>query len=397
MNKETLKYLLNLLFLVIIATTQTSCSENPEPGFHPSKLEKITIESSNGDRLDVIGSETFTLTATGSGEDGYPIDISGKLEWSANNNNVSVDYDGKNSAVITAVKVGSTTVTVTSDDITADFVVNVWDSSAPRTEIFISDAGNYDKPPWQILRTDDEGGYIEIFTDKNLDWPQDIVVLEDQGIAIISNLNSGKITKYDLNSGDYEGVFASNIGGPTRMMIGDDDLLYVLQWHDGLVERYKQDGTFVDSFTDVEVDQSIGMAWDMDGNLYVSSYSDGNGGGYVRKFDSSGNDLGIFISSNLQGPTNIWFEGNSLIVYDYPQGKAKRFNSNGEYVDDFITGLNLPEGIDHLMNGNILVGNGGTSTIKIYSGSGTFIKDLIPSGTLDLLLPNAVIVREVNR
>ena len=243
------------------------------------------------------------------------------------------------------------------------------------------------------MRTDDKGEYVEVFTKENLDWPQDIIVLEDQGIAIVSNLNSGKITKYDLKSGEYVGDFASGIGGPTRMKIGNDDLIYVLQWNAGLVLRYQQDGTFVDTFTDVPVARSIGIAWDTDNNLYVSSFMNAE----VRKFDTSGTDLGLFINTDLQGPTNIWFEGNELYVNDYSQGIVKKFDSNGAYLGNFITGLNRPEGIDHLMNGNILIGNGGTKTIKEYKSDGTFIKDLIPGGTQNLLLPNAVIVREVNR
>ncbi len=70
------------------------------------------------------------------------------------------------------------------------------------------------------------------------------------------------------------------------MKIGADSLLYVLQWSgNGKVRRYELDGTFVDDFTSVGVTQSIGIDWDNDGNLYVSSY----GGDNVRKFDTNGN------------------------------------------------------------------------------------------------------------
>lgn len=99
------------------------------------------------------------------------------------------------------------------------------------------------------------------------------------------------------------------------MKIGADSLLYVLQWSgNGKVRRYQLDGTYAGEFTSVGVPQSIGLDWDSNGNLYVSSYTGDN----VRKFDPNGNDLGLFVTSNLAGPTNIWFDDNGdLLVSDY--------------------------------------------------------------------------------
>ena len=179
------------------------------------------------------------------------------------------------------------------------------------TEIYVSDAGNFNNPPWQILKFDENGENPEVFIDSNLAWPQDIIFLDDQGLVLISNLNTNQITKYNLASGGYLGNFAAGISGPTRMKIGDDSLLYVLQWSgDGKVRRYQLNGTFVDDFTSVGVSQSIGVDWDSTGNLYVSSFNGNN----VRKFDSNGNDMGLFINSNLQGPTNIWFDDNGDLL-----------------------------------------------------------------------------------
>jgi len=49
-------------------------------------------------------------------------------------------------------------------------------------------------------------------------------------VVLISNLNTGRITKYNSSTGEYIGDFATGIAGPTRMKIGADSLLYVLQW-----------------------------------------------------------------------------------------------------------------------------------------------------------------------
>lgn len=261
-------------------------------------------------------------------------------------------------------------------------------------EIYVSDAGNFSNPPWKILKFDENGENPEIFIDTVLAWPQDIVFLEDQQVVLISNLSSGRITKYNSSTGDYIGNFATGIAGPTRMKIGADSLLYVLQWSgNGKVRRYQLNGTFVDEFTSVGVPQSIGLDWDSNGNLYVSSYSGDN----VRRFGPSGNDLGLFVTSNLAGPTNIWFNDNGdLLVSDYDGTAVKRFDSTGVFVSNFITGLGQAEGVDFFPNGNILIGNGATHSVKMFDSNGVYIEEFIPNGSGGLMTPNAVVIRKSN-
>jgi len=260
-------------------------------------------------------------------------------------------------------------------------------------EIYVSDANNF-SPPWKILKFDENGKNPETFITSNLAWPQDIVFLEEQQVVLVSNLNSGKITRYNSSTGEYINDFATGIGGPTRMKIGADSLLYVLQWSgNGKVRRYELDGTFVGEFTSAGVFQSIGIDWDSDGNLYVSSYS----GDLVRKFDTNGNDLGVFVNTNLLGPTNIWFDDNDdLLILDYNGTAVKRYDTTGTFVSNFINGLGQSEGIDFFPNGNILIGNGATSSVKMYDSNGNYIEDLILSGSGGLTTPNAVVIREVN-
>lgn len=266
-------------------------------------------------------------------------------------------------------------------------------SDAQDYNIYISDAGNFNNPPWQILKFDDDGQNGRVFISQHLDWPQDIFFLENENSVLISNLNNGRITKFDATSGAYKGEFATGIGAPTRMRLGPDGLLYVLQWQgNGKVWRYTLQGSFVDEFTSAGVVASIGLDWDTAGNLYVSSYT----GKYVRKFSPDGNDLGNFISTNLSGPTNIWFEDNGdLLVMDYNGSSVKRFDSEGRYKGVFISGLPQGEGVDFLPNGNLVIGCGGTSSVREYSPTGTLIKNLVPPKTLQLLKPNAVVLRPV--
>lgn len=258
-------------------------------------------------------------------------------------------------------------------------------------EIYVSDAGNFNQPPWQILKFDGNGQNPSVFINTNLNWPQDLIFLEDSNTVLVSNLGSGRITRHNATNGAFISNFASGINGPTRIKIGPDSLLYVLQWSgNGRVRRYNLAGTYLGEFTSVGVPQSIGLDWDQHKNLYVSSYSND----LVRKFDSTGADLGVFINSNLVGPTNIWFDNTgNLLVLDYDGTAVKKFDSTGTYISDFAQGLSKCEGVDFFPNGDILIGNGATSSVKMYDSTGTYLKDLVPSGSGSLLNPNAVVIR----
>ncbi len=260
--------------------------------------------------------------------------------------------------------------------------------------IYVSDAGNFANPPWQILKFDENGENPIIFIDENIQWPQDILFIDNQDIVIISNFSSGTITKHNNLTGEYEGYFATGLSAPTRMKIGPDGLLYVLQWGgNGKVLRYNLEGEFIDVFTNTGVTQSIGIDWDTQGNLYVSSYNGDN----VHKFDEDGDFIELFITTDLLGPTDIWFDENGdLLVSDYNGVAVKRFNSNGAYIGDFIQGINKSEGVDFFPNGNILIGNGSTNSVKMFDSEGNYISDLIESGSGGLLNPNAIVIRETN-
>ncbi len=256
---------------------------------------------------------------------------------------------------------------------------------------YVSDAGNFNNGPWQIVQFDQNGENPIVYIDEQLGWPQDIVFLETQDVVLISNLTTNRITKYHSTTGDYIEDFATVAGGPTRMKIGDDGLLYVIQWSGTVnkILRYELNGTFVDEFTDVGVNQSIGIAWDDSGNLYISSFT----GGSVRKFDSSGNDMGLFINSDLSGPTNVEIKDGVIYVLDWNAGKCVRFDAGtGDFIDDFITTLTNPEGLTFLPNGDLLIGDNGTNSVRRFDSNGNDMGDYTSGG--NMLTPNAVVLRD---
>ena len=264
----------------------------------------------------------------------------------------------------------------------------------PAFDIYVSDAAGFNTGPYQILRFNQEGTEVTQFISEDLAWPQDIVFLEHENTVLISNLTSGRITKHDISTGNRIDNFATGIGGPTRMKIRKDTL-YVLQWTgNGTVFRYTLDGTQLPPYTTVGVSNSIGMDWDSDGNFYVSSFAPTP---LIRKFDSSGQDLGIVVNSNLVGPTNITFYprgGDQLLVLDYSGGRIQKFDTEGRFQGTFASGLQNPEGFDVLPDGNIIVGNGGTGTLLIYDPDGNFVNEIRPIAPVQLSTPNAVILRD---
>lgn len=379
-----MKTLLHLILLLML----TSCSEDQT---EIRELTSLNISSPTGKaRIDLFTNETLALSVTGFDQDGEQIEIAEAIAWSIEGDHLSVNSEG----VISPNSIGTSNVKAVVGEIEASFEITVWDSSAPRTEIYVSDANAFDKGPWQILVYDENGENARVFTKERLAWPQDIVILEDQEIVLISNLNSGSISKHDINSGKFIATFANNIGGPTRMKIGPDNLLYVLQWNgNGFVKRYQLDGTFVDDFTDVGLSQSIGLDWDQEGNLYVSSFQEGT----ILKFNTKGEFEQTFISSGLTGPTNIWFTDDSFMVNDWTAGSIKKYSTEGSFVETVASGLSQIEGVDFLKNGDFVIGNGGKSEVKLYSSDGNFIKDFIPEGRGGLSQPNAIRVRYVNQ
>lgn len=261
-------------------------------------------------------------------------------------------------------------------------------------DIYVSDAGNFNNPPWQILKYDQNGENPEVFTTERVAWPQDVLFLEDKNEALITNLNTGSIARHNATTGEFINNFATGLSGPTRLKIGPDGLIYVLQWGGtGRIVRFDLNGVKQNGFSSKGVIQSIGIDWDKSGNLYVSSYSTDD----VRKYSPSGDDLGLFITSNLVGPTNIWFVGDELYVLDYDGGAIKKFDSSGAFIETVVSGLRNPEGVDHFEDGSYLVGDGGTGSVKLFDADDNYVKDLVPPRSGGLIRPNGVTIRKKNK
>ncbi|MEM7187879.1 MAG: hypothetical protein AAF466_14620, partial [Bacteroidota bacterium] len=239
---------------------------------------------------------------------------------------------------------------------------------------YVSDAANFSSGEFKIVQFDINGENPIDYITTELGWPQDIVFLEDVDRVLVSNLNTGRITKYNSRTGAYIEDFAQVAGGPTRMKIGDDNLLYVLQWSNSInrVLRFDLDGNLIDEYTSTGVVQSIGFDWDDSDNLYVSSF----GGATVTQFDNTGMEVGPFITSDLSGPTNLEIRDGIMYVLDWNAGKCVTFDAtDGSFIEDLITTLTNPEGLAFLPNGDLLIGDNGTNSVRRFDSDGNDLGD----------------------
>lgn len=245
-------------------------------------------------------------------------------------------------------------------------------SSQSTFEIYVSSRGTH-----SVKKYDMNGDYLGDFVESGaggLSTTEDILFHPD-GSVLVSGFGNNTIKQYDGVSGEYLGDFSTGYSllSPSKMSIGPDSLIYITQWSStqNKVARFTLEGDYYDEFTSVGISNGLGHVWDVDNNFYVAVYGNG-GNGTVHMFDPDGNDLGTFINTTvLQGPTSIWWDtDSSMLVEDWTLGKVFRFDSSGEYVEEFLSGMTNPEGITVTPDGDLLIGDWGQDAIHLFSATG---------------------------
>jgi sugar lactone lactonase YvrE len=201
---------------------------------------------------------------------------------------------------------------------------------------------------------------------------------------------------YERVSGDFIKQFTSgySLDNPTKISFGPDGKLYVSQWGTtkNKIARFNgTSGVFIDEFTP-SLNLALGHTWDNYGNMYVACY----GSKDVRKFDTSGNFLGVFTETgHLQGPTNLWFnEDGSLFVEDWVLGSVVEFDAaDGTFIKNFITGLQNAEGFAFGPDSNLYLCDWSQNQIRRYSPEGNFIDVFASQGNMQA--PNSILFRPV--
>ncbi len=238
------------------------------------------------------------------------------------------------------------------------------------------------------------GAYLGDFVKPNaggLNATQEVLFGLD-GHLLVSGRGNRHILKFDRDTGNFLGNFTSgyDLDNPTKMTLGPDSLLYISQWGPAKNKVVRFDfatGAFVNEFTETDLNQACGHAWDADGNLYVASY----GSADVRKFDANGKFLGVFTEARrLRGAVNLWFgESNDLFVVDWILGSVLHFDGQtGRFKSNFITGMLNTEGFVFGPDSSLYLCDWSRNTINRYDRSGRLLGIFANSG--DMRAPNSV-------
>jgi WD40 repeat protein len=230
---------------------------------------------------------------------------------------------------------------------------------------------------------EEDGTYIEEFIEMDsggLSSPQDII-LHPEGFLLVTGTDNTRIKKYDLETGAFLGDWsdaAFELGRPSKMTIGPDDLLYVTQWGQtaptAKIVRFDLEGNYLGPFTPI-APTGLGHVWDDQGNFYLAIFGPNGNDGEVRKYNTDGNFIEVFIDGTiLQNPSYIWWDTNGdMLVQDFTAGKVLRYDASGNYIEDFITGLITPEGYTILPNGNIIIAERSANQISEWDSDGNLI------------------------
>lgn len=153
-------------------------------------------------------------------------------------------------------------------------------------------------------------------------------------------------------------------------------------------------GAFVHQSDNGGMDRSTGMAWGLDGNLYVGSLNTNQ----VLRFDgTTGALLGTFISGvdspAVQGL--VFRPDGKLYVLSRNAAEVQRFDAaTGTFLDIFIApgsgGLSTATGMTVGPDGNWYVASTGTNQILRYSGdTGAFLGVFVAAGSGGLSNPRS--------
>jgi hypothetical protein len=239
------------------------------------------------------------------------------------------------------------------------------------------------------------GNYIGDFVVPNsggLNATQE-VIFGPNGNLLVTGRGNSHILEYDRHAGNYLGNFSSgyDLDEPTKMTFKPDSLLYISQWgmQKNKVARFNAyTGEFVDEFTSIGLNEASGHAWDAAGNLYVACY----GSKDVRRFDTSGNYLGVFTENGyLQGPVNLWFDNEGdLFVLDWTLGAVLRFDGqSGNFLSTFISGMQNSEGFTFGVDSLIYICDWSLNRINRYDSVGNFVDIFTSDGSM--MQPNSLV------
>jgi hypothetical protein len=221
------------------------------------------------------------------------------------------------------------------------------------------------------------------------------------GELLVTSQGLGLINRYNAQTGQLLGVFASGLAAPSDIKVGPDGNLYVANFASNSISVFNQNGTLQNTLGGL-----VGgpgnpnfLAWDSSNRLYVSSFNDDA----VYRYNTNTSSFDVFASGNgLNGATGIAFKGNQLLVSSvYPVNpnsgeptKILAFNADGSFASDFTVFTSYPNpqptyppyfeanpsDIVPQQDGSFLVALLGQGQVARVSSTGTYLGPYVMGG-----------------
>ncbi|MEO1006997.1 MAG: GC-type dockerin domain-anchored protein [Planctomycetota bacterium] len=148
------------------------------------------------------------------------------------------------------------------------------------------------------------------------------------------------------------------------------------------VRKYDLDGTYLGDVIDAGaggVNDPLGIAISPAGDLLVS----GDLSRKVHRYDlGTGVPLGDFAAHpTMVGPAGLAIHDGRLYVSDGRSGTVFRFDAEtGDYIDDFITGMAVPEAVLFAPSGDVIVGDWLRNEYRVFDGGSGTAKSTLVTG-----------------
>lgn len=208
-------------------------------------------------------------------------------------------------------------------------------------------------------------------------------------MLLVPDWTNDGVSTYNATTGDLINLTfitdPTNLSSPKEANLAPwGNITISDQLEDGLIE-YDTSGGFLQFFApaggvnNAILDNVRGHNFRPNGNPVVTTAS-GTNADAIAEFDASGNYLGNFIANGaggMVGPFDIIFRANDCLVSASTSDAVHRFDLTGTYLDNFVTGINFPQQVFEMDNGNIAVAGFSTpSGIYIYSPTGILLNSL---------------------
>jgi hypothetical protein len=220
------------------------------------------------------------------------------------------------------------------------------------------------------------------------------------GELLVTSQGLGTINRYNAQTGQLLGTFASGLAAPSDIKVGPDNNLYVANFASNSISVFNQSGTLLNTLGGVGAPVNPNfLAWDSSNRLYVSSFNDDA----VYRYNTGTNAFSVFASGNgINGATGIAFKGTQLLVssvYPVTPGsgqptKIMAFNADGSFANDFTVFTSYqnpqptyppyfeanPSDIYPQQDGSFLVALLGQGQVAQVSSTGTYLGPYVSGG-----------------